>query len=130
MAWEVHSRKGVHLPQIGWWLDAQARTSRSFITHPHSDHIAPHPEIVCTSATARFLPARMPGRRTITELPFGRPHALEFGVTTTLHPAGHILGSAQVLLNSADHGSLLYTGDFKLRDSLAAEKCATPHADT
>ncbi len=128
--WDVHYRKGVHLPQIGWWLDAQARTTRSFVTHAHSDHIARHPEIICTPATARFLHARMPGRRAITELPFGRPHALEFGVTATLHPAGHILGSAQVHLESAEHGSLLYTGDFKLRPGLAAEPCATPHADT
>jgi Cft2 family RNA processing exonuclease len=130
MPWDVQYRKGINLPQIGWWLDAQMRTPRSFVTHAHSDHIARHPEIICTPATARFLHARMPGRRTITELPFGRPHALEFGVTATLHPAGHILGSSQVLLESAEHGSLLYTGDFKLRPGLAAEKCATPRADT
>jgi Cft2 family RNA processing exonuclease len=47
-----------------------------------------------------------------------------------LHPAGHILGSSQILLEHAAHGSLLYTGDFKLRPGLAAEPCATPHADT
>jgi Cft2 family RNA processing exonuclease len=129
MAWNVEFRKGVWLPQIGWWLDAQARAERSFVTHAHSDHIARHKAVVCTPATARFLNARLPGRRTITELPFGRPEPLEFGVTATLHPAGHILGSSQVLLNSAEHGSLLYTGDFKLRPGLAAEVCATPRAD-
>jgi Cft2 family RNA processing exonuclease len=130
MAWDVQYRKGLHLPQIGWSLDAQMRMPRSFVTHAHADHLARHPEIICTPATARFIHARMPGRRTVTELPFGRPHALEFGVTATLHPAGHILGSAQVLLESAEHGSVLYTGDFKLRPGLAAEPCATPRADT
>ncbi len=129
MAWQVEYRKGVRLPQLGWWLDAQARTERSFITHAHSDHIARHKEVICTPATARFLDARLPGRRVVTELPFGRVHGLEFGVNATLHPAGHILGSSQVLLESAEHGSLLYTGDFKLRPSLAAETCATPRAD-
>ncbi len=128
-AWDVRYRKGVHLPQIGWWLDAQMRTPRAFVSHAHSDHLARHPEILCTPATARFIHARMPGRRTITAVPFGRPHALEFGVTATLHPAGHILGSAQILLESAEHGSLLYTGDFKLRPGLAADTCATPRAD-
>ena len=127
--WDVQHRKCVHLPQIGWWLDAQARAERSFVSHAHSDHIARHKEIICTPATARFLHARLPGRRIVTELPFGRPHALEFGVTATLHPAGHILGSSQILLESAEHGSLLYTGDFKLRPGLAAEPCATPRAD-
>lgn len=130
MAWDIAQRKGIHLPQIGWWLDAQSRMPRSFITHAHSDHVARHPEVICTPATARFLHARIPGRRAITELKFGQTHALEFGVTATLHPAGHILGSAQILLESADHGSLLYTGDFKLRPGLAAEVCATPRADT
>jgi Cft2 family RNA processing exonuclease len=130
MSWHVEFRKGVWLPQIGWWLDAQARAERSFVSHAHSDHVARHKEILCTPGTARFLHARIPGKRIMTELPFGVPHGLEFGVTATLHPAGHILGSSQILLASADHGSLLYTGDFKLRPGLAAEACATPHADT
>ncbi|MEO6876554.1 MAG: MBL fold metallo-hydrolase [Opitutaceae bacterium] len=129
MAWEVQHRKGVWLPQIGWWLDAQMRTVRSFVSHAHGDHIARHKEVFCTAATARMMRARMPGRREETILPFGRSHPLEFGVTATLHPAGHILGSSQVLLESAEHGSLLYTGDFKLRPGLAAEPCATPRAD-
>ncbi len=73
--------------------------------------------------------ARLPGRREQTVLPFGRPYALEFGVTATLHPAGHILGSSQILLETAEHGSLLYTGDFKLRPGLSAEACTTPRAD-
>ena len=129
MAWEVHHRKGVWLPQVGWWLDAQTRTARSFVSHAHGDHIARHREILCTAATARLMHARLPGKREETVLPFGRPHGLEFGVTATLHPAGHILGSSQILLESAEHGSLLYTGDFKLRPGLAAEPCTTPRAD-
>jgi len=128
--WQVIHRKGVHLPKIGWWLDAQARTERSFVSHAHSDHVARHKEILCTPATARFLHARIPGKRLMTELSFGQPHALDFGTTATLLPAGHILGSSQILLESSDHGSLLYTGDFKLRPGLTAEPCATPRADT
>ncbi|MEO6245148.1 MAG: MBL fold metallo-hydrolase [Opitutaceae bacterium] len=128
--WEIVYRKGVHLPQIGWWFDAQSRTERAFISHAHGDHIARHKEVLCTPGTARFLHARLPGKRIMTELEFGQPHALDFGVTATLHPAGHILGSSQILLESAEHGSLLYTGDFKLRRGLAAEPCATPRADT
>lgn len=129
MAWEIHHRKGVWLPQIGWWLDAQARAAHSFVSHAHSDHIARHREVLCSPATARLLHARLPGRREETLLPFGRAHALEFGATATLHPAGHILGSSQILLETEEHGSLLYTGDFKLRPGLAAEPCVTPHAD-
>jgi len=45
-----------------------------------------------------------------------------------LFPAGHIFGSA-MLHATTDQGSLLYTGDFKLRPSLAAETCEPPPAD-
>lgn len=128
--WEIQSRKGFWLPQIGWWLDAQSRADRSFVSHAHSDHIARHREILCTPATARLLQARLPGRREVTALPFGQSVALDFSASATLHPAGHILGSAQILIESPEHGSLLYTGDFKLRPGLAAEPCATPRADT
>ncbi|MEI6862128.1 MAG: MBL fold metallo-hydrolase [Verrucomicrobiota bacterium] len=130
MAWEIKFRRGIHLPQIGWWLDSQVRTDRAFVSHAHSDHIARHREILCTAATARLVRARLPGRREETILPFGRAHELAPGVTATLHSAGHILGSSQILLDHAEHGTLLYTGDFKLRPGLAAEPCATPHADT
>jgi hypothetical protein len=130
MSWQVHYPAGIWLPQVGWWLDASARSTRSFISHAHSDHIARHPEVLCSPATARFLQARLPGRRQVTELAFGAPHALEFGVSATLHPAGHILGSSQILLESPEWGRLLYTGDFKLRPGFAAEPCAAPQADT
>ena len=126
--WEIQYRKGVWLPQIGWWLDAQSSAARSFVSHAHSDHIARHKEVLCSPATARLFQARLPGRRAITALPFGRAQAIDFSATATLHPAGHILGSSQILLHS-EHGTLLYTGDFKLRPGLAAEKCATPRAD-
>ncbi|MDB6093395.1 MAG: fold metallo-hydrolase [Verrucomicrobia bacterium] len=129
MPWEIHHRKGVWLPQVGWWLDAQARAERAFVSHAHSDHIARHKEVLCTAVTARLLHARLPGRRAETVLPFGRRHALEFGLHATLYPAGHIFGSSQILLEHEDHGSLLYTGDFKLRTGYSTETCATPNAD-
>jgi Cft2 family RNA processing exonuclease len=129
MAWEIHYRKGIHLPQVGWWLDAQSRVERSFVSHAHSDHIARHREVLCSRGTARFLHARLPGKRTEHVLPFGHTEPLTADCAVTLHPAGHICGSAQCLLAHSEHGTLLYTGDFKLRPSLAAEPCATPRAD-
>ncbi len=46
-----------------------------------------------------------------------------------LLPAGHIFGSAQFFLES-DAGSLLYTGDFKLRPGKSAEAAEWRQADT
>jgi DNA ligase-1 len=129
MSWQVEFRAGVWLPQIAWWLDAHFPQSRSFVSHAHSDHIAPHGEILCSAGTSRLMRARMPGERIEHVLPFGRTEQLTAGATVTLHPAGHIYGSAQSLIVHETYGTLLYTGDFKLRPGRSAEKCATPRAE-
>lgn len=129
MAWEVQFRGGVWLPQIGWWLDAHFPVSRAFVSHAHFDHLALHREILCSAVTARLMRKRLPGPRIEHVLPFGQTEQLTADTTVTLHPAGHIFGSAQSLLTHDRHGSLLYTGDFKLRPGRSAERCATPRAD-
>jgi DNA ligase-1 len=129
MPWQVEFRAGVWLPQIEWWLDAHFPQRRSFVSHAHSDHVAPHGEILCSAGTSRLMQARMPGRRLEHVLPFDAPEQLTHDTGVTLVPAGHIFGSAQCLLAHEQHGSLLYTGDFKLRRGRSAEPCATPPAD-
>jgi DNA ligase-1 len=128
-SWDVQFRNGVYLPQIDWWLDAHHPVERSFVSHAHFDHLAPHREILCSEGTARLMRARMPAVRREHILPYGHAEQLTVDTTVTLHPAGHIHGSAQSLLTHDDFGSLLYTGDFKLRHGLSAEPCATPPAD-
>lgn len=130
MPWQVEFRAGVWLPQIAWWLDAHFPQQRAFVSHAHSDHIAPHGEILCSAGTSRLMQARMPGQRVERVLPFGQTEKLTDNCTITLHPAGHIFGSAQSLIDHETHGTLLYTGDFKLRPGRSAERCATPRADT
>ena len=129
MSWQVEYAEGVWLPQVGWWLDARHARERSFVSHAHFDHLALHREIFCSPGTARLMRARLPGDRREHVLPFGQREALTPEVAVSLHPAGHIHGSAQCLLEHPDWGRLLYTGDFKLRPGRAAEPCATPRAD-
>jgi Cft2 family RNA processing exonuclease len=129
MPWDIQHRRGLWLPQTGWWLDAQIAVDRSFVSHAHSDHIAAHREIISSAATARLMRARLPGTRAEHILPYGQTEEFTADTTVTLHPAGHILGSAQCLLANEKRGTLLYTGDFRLNSSGPAEPCATPHAD-
>lgn len=124
----IHYARGLALPAHGLCLDPQLAQPFAFVSHAHSDHLAAHAEIVASPATARFMAARLRGAR--------REHLPEFGETRTfrdfaitLLPAGHILGSAQAFVESAA-GSLLYTGDFKLRPGLSAEPAQWRHADT
>jgi DNA ligase 1 len=125
---EVRYERGVYLPDQAVWLDPWDAKPFAFVSHAHSDHIAPHDEIVVSERTARLMQARMPGER--------REHVLNFGEKTTIHglditlvPAGHIFGSAQFFLETGE-GSLLYTGDFKLRPGRSAEPAEWRHAET
>lgn len=128
MSWDVRFENGVWLPQIGWWLDARYPVAKSFVSHAHFDHVADHQVFLCSEGTARLTRARLPGSRREIVLPFEQPHALTPECEVRLYPAGHIYGSAQFHATMS-HGSLLYTGDFKLRPGLSAEPCATPRAD-
>lgn len=135
MAWNVRYANGVYLPQLDWWLDARYPVERSFVSHAHFDHLARHREMLLTPGTAALLQARLPdasGTRIERALPFGESTPLDPEhpeVTVTLHPAGHIRGSAMILLAHPTHGRLLYTGDFKLRAGLSAEPCQPVLAD-
>ena len=130
MSWQVEFNAGVWLPEVGWWLDAQYPRPRSFVSHAHFDHLAAHGEVLCSAGTSRLMQARLPAKRIEHVLPFGQTERLDPSTVVTLHPAGHIHGSAQCLLEHERLGSLLYTGDFKLRPGRSAEICATPRADT
>jgi Cft2 family RNA processing exonuclease len=124
----LHYDRGVHLPAHGLALDPHGPRPFAFVSHAHSDHIARHAEVILTGATAQLMRARLGGDRTEHALAFGESRAFaDFAIT--LLPAGHILGSAQAFVES-DAGSLLYTGDFKLRPGLSVEATEWRRADT
>ena len=129
MSWTVKKSNGIYLPRIGWRLDARKATPNAFISHAHFDHFGNHPSILCSNSTAELLKARLPGNREWLTHPFNEPFHIESGVRGELFPAGHIPGSSMLRLES-EEGSLLYTGDFKLHSSPAAESCIVPKADT
>jgi DNA ligase-1 len=125
---EVRYERGVFLPQQEIWLDPAEAKPFAFVSHAHSDHIAPHDEIIVSERTARLMQARMPGERHEHVLNFGEKTTVR-GLDVTLIPAGHIFGSAQFFLET-ESGSLLYTGDFKLRSGRSAEPAEWRHAQT
>jgi DNA ligase 1 len=125
---EVRHERGVYLPQQDFWLDPWDPKRLAFISHAHSDHIAPHQEVIVSERTARLMQVRLPGSRIEHALPFGERRSIR-GVDLMLIPAGHIFGSAQCLVFAGEE-SLLYTGDFKLRRGRSAEQAEWRHADT
>ena len=125
---EVRYERGVYLPNENIWLDPWDGKPFAFVSHAHSDHIAPHEEIIVSERTSRLMQARLPGERNEHVLGFGAKATIR-GLDVTLIPAGHIFGSAQFFLETAS-GSLLYTGDFKLRPGRSAEPAEWRQADT
>ncbi len=118
---------GIYLPDIDVWLDPTARRERAIVTHAHSDHVRIHGCTVATPGTARLIAHRYRRSGRFEELECGeRREYSSFAVT--LLPAGHVRGSAQVLV---EHGGerLLYSGDFKLAPSFTAEPAEVPEAE-
>src|SRR5205807_379906 len=124
----VRYERGLYLPAQDLWLDPWDAKPCAFVSHAHSDHIAPHQEIIVSERTARLMQARLAGDRKEIVLPFGQSTNIR-GLEITLFPAGHIFGSAQFFLRTESE-SLLYTGDFKLRHGKSAEPAEWRQAET
>ncbi|HYE65062.1 MAG TPA: MBL fold metallo-hydrolase [Pyrinomonadaceae bacterium] len=123
----VEYREGLYLPDLDLWLDADAPRDRCVISHAHADHIAEHRAIIATPETARIFQHRRGDVLTET-LRYGERR--DYGrFALTMFPAGHCLGSAQVLVE-ADGERLVYTGDIKLRPNVAAESAVIVACDT
>jgi Cft2 family RNA processing exonuclease len=123
----VEYRDGLYLPELDLWLDAEGPRERCVISHGHSDHIADHRAIISTPETARIFRHRR-GDAETEALSYGERR--DYGrFALTFYPAGHCLGSAQVLVE-ADGERLVYTGDIKLRQNVAAETAVIVPCDT
>ncbi len=124
----VAYRGGVHVPAPDLWLDPRGRRDFAFVSHAHSDHAGKHGETILSAGTSRLMRARIGASPCEHVLGFGERREWR-GAGITLLPAGHVHGSAQLLLET-DEGSLLYTGDFKLRPGLSSEPIAWCRAET
>ncbi|TWT88936.1 Ribonuclease [Pseudobythopirellula maris] len=122
-----HYEDGLMLTGPRLAIDFRRRQPRSFVSHAHADHMGRHELALCTPETAALYRARMSPKLATLEMPWDE--AIEYGpLRLTATPAGHCMGSAMLL---ADDGAerLLYTGDYKLGESLTARPADPPQAD-
>ena len=126
---EVVFDRGVYLPELDLWLDSRRRRDSSVISHAHSDHISRHQRPALTPNTLRLLADYLKNSDPIP-LPYREPLQCD-GYTITLYPAGHCLGSAQVLVQVEATGErVLYTGDIKIQPSPTNEPLEPVPCDT
>lgn len=100
----------------GFHVDPSRAVARAVITHGHSDHARPgHGAVLATPETIAVMKARLgpESAGSFQELRYGELLTLG-GVTLRLVPAGHILGSAQVVIEHRGRTAVI-SGDYKRR---------------
>ena len=95
-----------------FYIDPRRPVQRAVITHAHADHARDGSKLyLCTRDTGVLLKARLGTAARIETLEYGETISIN-SVRLSFHPAGHILGSAQVKLEK--EGNIwVVSGDYK-----------------
>ena len=113
--WLIPRPEGLYCAPGDFFIDPRRPVARAVITHAHSDHArAGHGAVLATPGTLALMAARMgsasvaPGSQSLA---YGR--RLRLGAARlSLAPAGHVLGSAQVVIEHAGRRAVI-SGDYK-----------------
>jgi putative mRNA 3-end processing factor len=113
--WLRVTPQGLHCLPAGLYIDPPRPVPRAVITHGHADHArSGHAAVLATPETLAIMRARMgeaAAGGSQQALPTGAAQELG-GVTLRLVPAGHVLGSAQVVLEWQGARAVV-SGDYK-----------------
>lgn len=87
---------GFYCPQGDFYIDPWQAVQRAVVTHAHADHFrwGCHTYLAAAAGESVFR-ARLGYGSVLETIPYGQVRTIN-GVSVSLHPAGHILGSAQV----------------------------------
>ncbi|HEX9321841.1 MAG TPA: ligase-associated DNA damage response exonuclease [Xanthobacteraceae bacterium] len=98
----------------GFYIDPLRPVDRALLTHAHSDHARPgHHRVLATAETLDLMRLRHGEGFAATAQPIAYGERLDIdGVTVSFHPAGHVLGSAQIRIEAAGT-RIVASGDYK-----------------
>jgi putative mRNA 3-end processing factor len=108
-----HTVRGLYCAAGDFYVDPWRPVDRAVITHAHSDHARPgHARYLAAAPAEGVLRTRLGSDANLETVEYGETRELN-GVKVSLHPAGHVLGSAQVRV---EHGGQVWvvSGDYKL----------------
>lgn len=113
----THTDHGLYCAAGDFFVDPWQPVARAVITHAHGDHARPgSAAYLCAAPGAELLRLRMGPEARVEPLPYGRTTHLN-GVAVSFHPAGHILGSAQVRIEYQGEVWVV-SGDYKTEPDL------------
>ena len=115
-SWLRVDRKGLYCRPGRFHIDPYGGAERAVVTHGHSDHARPgHDHVLATRETLAVMRARLgtPARVSSQAASYGE-RIMIGDVAVTLIPAGHVLGSAQVLIEWKGARAVV-SGDYKRR---------------
>ncbi len=118
----VNTNAGLYCVPGDFYIDPRKKVSTAVISHAHGDHAVPNNrEVYCTAGTRELMGMRYnaSGASRFYCKAFREEFSIK-GVKLCFFPAGHILGSAQILIEYLKV-RILYTGDFKLQKDDSCE---------
>jgi len=114
--WLIPTKKGLYCEPGDFFIDPTRVVPRAVITHGHADHARRgHQAVLATAETLGVMRARL-GPKAVREsqaLALGEPLRIS-AVDVRLAPAGHVFGSAQVVMDYRGERAVV-TGDYKRR---------------
>ncbi|MGF1605388.1 MAG: ligase-associated DNA damage response exonuclease [Rhodothalassiaceae bacterium] len=107
---------GLYCRPADLWIDPASARARAVISHGHADHArAGHDAVLATPETIAIMRTRYGTEAAKRFQPLVYGESIDMGgVRLTLYPAGHVLGSAQILLEYRGC-RLVVSGDYKTR---------------
>ncbi len=106
-------REGLYCSAGDFYIDPWEPVQRAVITHAHADHARPGSAYYLIAETSRYVSRwRLGAEAKLNTIPFGETVTIN-GVRVSLHPAGHILGSAQVRVEHKGE-VWVFSGDYKV----------------
>jgi putative mRNA 3-end processing factor len=110
----VPTPQGLYSPLGGFHVDPMRPVERALVSHGHSDHARPgHDHVLATRETLAIMEARYGAGfcRSQQIAPLGE--RIRIGdVSVSFHPAGHVLGSAQIAVEARGL-RVVFSGDYK-----------------
>ena len=105
---------GLYCPVGDFYIDPVRPVSRALITHGHSDHArAGHGHVLATRQTLEIMALRYGVDFAGSTQAAGWGEVIDVsGVSVSFHPAGHVLGSAQIAIEK-DAMRIVASGDYK-----------------